>query len=83
MEDINRTKAVEKRGRGRPRKYDTPAERVAAYRENHLGQRYDVYLEKDAHAVMLQLMKRTGLPASKVLDGVLTRKIKLPVAKGG
>lgn len=67
-------KLNENQQRGRPRVYDSTTERVAAFRAK--GNRYDVYLNEEANRILRSLMDQAGLSASKVLDGVLTKKIK-------
>lgn len=82
MKDNTGSKAKEKRRPGRPKIYDTPADRVASFRENNSGHRYDVYLDKEAHQILRHIMKQTGLSASKALSCVLMKQIKLPQEGG-
>lgn len=58
---------------GRPRMYEDAAAKMRAFRAKaqYPGKRYDVYLGKDAHVAVSVQIKRTGLPASAVIDAMI------------
>lgn len=78
--DRSKKGKTEERGPGRPRKYESAADRVAAFRARakYPGHRYDIYLGEHAHAALSLLMKKGGLSASKVFEGILGGSITLP-----
>lgn len=68
----------DKKTPGRPKKYGSSAERVAAFREDSKKHRYDVYLGSEAHTILQRLREQEDCSASKILDAILTKKIELP-----
>ena len=58
---------------GRPRMYEDAAAKMRAFRAKaaYPGKRYDVYLGKEANIAVIVQVKKTGLPASTVIDAMV------------
>ena len=78
------TEKVAQKKVGRPRKYEDAAARVRAFRQRATymgkqGKRYDVYLSKEAHIVIMVLRDRNkNMSISAIFDAVILGTLKAP-----
>jgi hypothetical protein len=61
----------DKRGRGRPRKFETPADRVQAYRQRQEGRRLDGYINNSASWRLQRLAQTWNCSLSAAVERLI------------